>query len=363
MKSITDRIIDLFHADLPFTDVHVSEGAALRILTPRGWIVGDDKIVNRTELEGLVTQIEVDWRQKLASGEAINRAIDLPTIRIRANVYTTGGSESLNLSIRGLPPTPRALKDTGLPLWIPQMLDRGNGLILVTGATGSGKTTTLAAMLRQINETRPAHIVTIEDPIEYVLRPQLSIVSQKEVGTDTASYLQGLKDAMRQRPDVIMIGEVRDRETASTMLQAAESGHLVLATLHATSAVGAISKLISFFPAEEADQRRHTLANALVGVIYQVLLPKAALDGFALAAETLTNNPQVAKALEEPGRIQVIRDHLRRGENRNSRALNDVLLELVANKKVTASDAQRAAYDALEFKQRLDQGMQKRAIV
>lgn len=362
MKSVSDRIIELFHSDLPFTDIHVLEGAPLRILTPRGWITGDETRVSRDDLETLVKHIEPDWKAKLATGEAINRAIDLPTIRIRANIYTTGSGSTLNVTVRGLPPTPRALKDTGLPPWVAQMLERGNGLVLVTGATGSGKTTTLAAMLRHINETRPSHIVTIEDPIEYVVKPQQCIVSQKEVGTDTASYLQGLKDALRQRPNVIMIGEVRDRETANTMLQAAESGHLVMATLHATSAIGAINKLISFFPNEEAEQRRHALANSLIGVIYQVLLPKAALDGFVLAAETLVNIPQVAKALEEPGRIQVIRDHLRRGENRMSRALNDVLMDLVATKKVTSSDALRAAYDNLELKQRLDQGVQKRAV-
>lgn len=354
LSPLAARIMDLMHSGAPFTDMHLREGLGIRVLTPRAWALADERPAARAELEGLLDGIEPCWRELLRGGRAIARALDLPTLRLRMNVFTTDGGRHLNLALRALPPQPMSLKDTGLPLYVKEMLERGKGLILVTGATRSGKTTTLAALLRQINETRADHIVTIEDPIEYVLRPERAMISQKEVGKDTESFLMGLKDALRQSPDVIMIGEVRDQETAQVMLQAAESGHLVLATLHATSAAGAISKLTAFFRPEEAEQRRYTLANTLIGVIYQVLLPKAAFDGFVLAAEILANNAQLAKAIGDPSRASLIGEQLRRGEDKMSRSLNDALLDLVGARKLTASDAQRAAYDVLDLRQRLD---------
>lgn len=360
-QSLAGRLVDLMHSGAPFTDAHVREGDGIRILTPQAWVPVDTRCVERTELEALLDGIDPQWRATLRRGRAISRALDLATLRLRLNVFTTDAGRRLNLALRPLPPEPMSLKDTGLPLYVKEMVDRGKGLILVTGATRSGKTTTLAALLRQINETRPCHILTIEDPIELVIRPHRAMVSQKEVGTDTGGFLQGLRDALRQNPDVIMIGEVRDRETAQVMLQAAESGHLVLASLHAASAAGAIAKLTSFFPAEEAEQRRFTLAHALIGVIYQVLLPRAAYDGFVLAAEILANNAQIAKAIGDPSRTGLLHEQMRRGDDKMSRSLNDALVDLVGARKLTTSDAQRAAYDLLELRQRLEHGAGLRA--
>lgn len=356
-KPLTERIVDLMHADIPFTDLHLREGVAPQLLTPRSWVADEEGAVPRAEMEAFLDGIEPDWREPLKTGRAMSRAVDLPTMRLRMNVFSTDSGRHLNISLRRLPQEPMTLKETGLPPTVKEMLDRGKGLILVTGATRSGKTTTLAAMLRAINESRPDHLITIEDPIEYVLRPRQGIISQKEVGSDTKSFLDGLQDALRQSPNVIMIGEVRDAQTADVMLQAAESGHLVLATLHATSAIGAIAKLSVMTGAQEAEQqqRRYTLANTLIGVIYQVLLPKAAYDGFVLAAEILANSPQVAKAIEDPSRTGVLREQIKRGEDKVSRPLNDVLAELVAARRIVASDALRASYEPMELKARLDQ--------
>ena len=356
-KSLTDRIVDLMHSDMPFTDLHVREGGAPQLLTPRSWVADEEGEVPRAEIEVFLDGIEPDWREPLKTGRAMSCAVDLPTMRLRMNVFTTDSGKRLNVSLRRLPPEPMTLKETGLPPTVKEMLDRGRGLILVTGATRSGKTTTLAAMLRAINESRPDHIITIEDPIEYVLRAKQGIISQKEVGSDAGTFLDGLQDALRQSPNVIMIGEVRDAQTADVMLQAAESGHLVLATLHATSAIGAITKLSVMTGAEEAEQqqRRYTLANTLIGVVYQVLLPKLAYDGFVLAAEILANSPPVTKAIEDPSRANVLREQIKRGEDKISRPLNDVLLELATTRKIVGSDALRASYEPMELKARLDQ--------
>ena len=181
------------------------------------------------------------------------------------------------------------------------------------------------------------------------MRGARSIISQKEVGVDVDDFARGLHDALRQKPDVIMLGAVRDRDTADTLLHAAESGHLVFATLHATSAQGAIAKLLSFFPPDESEQRRFTIASTLVGVICQCLLPNSKEDGWVLAAEIMMNNAQIAKAIEEPGRLKQIKEILRRGEDKMSRTLNDELFRLVKGGAVRKDKALKASNDEPEL--------------
>jgi len=226
--------------------------------------------------------------------------------------------------------------------------------VLITGSTGAGKTTSTAALLDYLNTTRSAHIVTIEQPIEYVIAPKKSIVSQKEVGADVTSFSAGLREALRQRPDVIMVGEVRDPETADTVLHAGESGHLVFATLHTSSAIGALNKMLSFFPMEQREQRAAALADALVGVVCQSLVPTEKGDAFVLASEMLfNNNNQIAQFLTNAEKFALLPEYMRRKEDHMSRCLNDSLAALVASRTISTKDAMRAAYNRIELQDML----------
>ncbi|MFO7153313.1 MAG: type IV pilus twitching motility protein PilT, partial [Bacillota bacterium] len=180
------------------------------------------------------------------------------------------------------------------------------GMILITGPTGSGKTTTLAAMIDRINETRSCHIVTLEDPIEYLHRHKKSIVNQREIGSDSPSFASALRAALRQDPDVILVGEMRDLETVATAITAAETGHLVLATLHTGSAVQSIDRIIDMFPPYQQNQVRSQLADVLIGVITQKLLPRADGKGRVAAAEILVATPAVRNLIREGKTYQII---------------------------------------------------------
>ncbi|MEN3292542.1 MAG: twitching motility protein PilT, partial [Burkholderiales bacterium] len=236
------------------------------------------------------------------------------------------------------------------PIYIKTMLEATKGIILVTGPTGSGKTTTIASMLDYLNATRSSHIITIEEPIEYQLQRRQSIISQKEVPTDTSSFSTGLREALRQKPDILMVGEIRDFDTADTVLHAGESGHLVLASMHTNSAISAITKLLAFFSAEQRNQRAATLANSLIGVIYQSLLPTETGDDFVMASEMIfNNNQQVVSYIVDPSKTHLLGDFMKRKEDNMSRSLNEVLAQLVAKKSVNPKDAMKAAYNRLEL--------------
>jgi twitching motility protein PilT len=210
-------------------------------------------------------------------------------------------------------------------------------LILVSGATGSGKSTTLAALVNAINVTRSSHIITIEDPIEYLFEPEMSVFSQREVGVDVPSFKVGVKNALRQRPDVIAIGEIVDRETAETALIASDSGHLVLGTIHANSAISTIHKLLSFFDSQELENKKRILAGSLLGIVSQVLLPSSSGDGLVLASELLLNHSQrFSRNLFEP---QVLQNELESRADKVSQSMGFSLLSLI---KCGAIDAQVA---------------------
>ena len=224
---------------------------------------------------------------------AINRPLSLQTCRLRVNAYMACGGMKLMASIRRIPKTPPTIQQLGLPNGIRLLLENPKGIILISGATGAGKTTTMASMVDMINDMRRAHIVTVEDPIEYVFERKNSVFSQREVGMDCASFAEGVKDAMRQRPNVIVIGEIRDRETAEQALLAGESGHLVIGTFHASSACGTISKMLGFFGGDERSSKLQALSESLVGVINQSLIPKVSKDGYALAVDFLATKDKL----------------------------------------------------------------------
>ena len=224
-------------------------------------------------------------------------SFEIPNVaRFRANYYYE--REHLAAAFRIIPERPLSLDELNAPAVFKELIKREKGLILVTGPTGSGKSTTLAAMINEINEIYHKHILTIEDPIEFVHEHKKSLISQREVGRDTKSFLRALKSALREDPDAILIGEMRDKETIGAAITAAETGHLVFGTLHTNSAVQTINRIINVFPADEQDQIRTQLSMAINAVISQVLLPK--IGGGRIAAyEIMINNPAIANLIRE----------------------------------------------------------------
>jgi twitching motility protein PilT len=348
-RDLLKEIIALVNAGQTFSDIHLEQDAPIMVKGPRGWTQLGHEAVSFDDMLPLLKGIDPDWEDKVMDG-AIDRPFVLTACRLRCNVYRMSSGDKVAVSIRRLPLHPLPLERTGLPPYVKTMLEATRGIILVTGPTGSGKTTTIASMLDHLNAARSSHIITIEEPIEYQLQRRQSIISQKEVPTDTASFSTGLREALRQKPDILMVGEIRDFDTADTVLHAGESGHLVLATMHTNSAMSAITKLLAFFSPEQRSQRASTLANALVGVIHQSLLPTESGDEFVLASEMVfNNNQQVAPYIVDPAKMHLMADFMKRKEDNMSRSLNEVLAQMVAKRTISAKDAMRAAYNRLEL--------------
>lgn len=353
-RDLLEELISLVNSRQSFSDIHLEQDMPMMIKTPRGWRQVSTEAVTLEDMVPVLKAIDEDWEDKIIES-AIDRPFILTEYRLRCNVFRTSGGSKVTVSIRRLPLHPIPLEKTGLPHYVKTILEATRGIILVTGPTGSGKTTTIASMLDQINATRSAHIITIEEPIEYQLQRKQSIISQKEVPTDTASFFSGLREALRQKPDVMMVGEIRDFDTADTVLHAGESGHLVLATMHTNSAVSAITKLLGFFPSEQREQRASALANSLIGVIFQNLVPTEQGDDVILAHEMVfNNNQQVAPYITDLSKVHLIAEFMRRKEDNMSRSLNEVLAQLVAKKAVSAKDAMRATYNRLELHEMLN---------
>lgn len=348
-RDITREILDLIDLKRAFTDIHIEQDRPIMIKTPRGWTPASEEPVLLEEMAPTLSAIDEDWQQRLAHG-AIDRPFVLTRCRLRCNIYRSGGGRRVAISIRRLPLQPLPLEKLGLPAYVKNMIDSTRGLILVTGPTGSGKTTTIASLLNHINLTRNSHLITIEEPIEYVIESQQSIISQREVPIDTPTFSTGLREALRQKPDVIMVGEVRDTETAETVLHAGESGHLVFATMHTSSALSTLTRLLSFFPPEQRERHAASLADSLIGIICQSLVPTEEGDSLVLASELLFNNQQqISKLLLDPGRLPFIADVLRRKEDNMSRSLNEHLASLVAKQVISARDALRVTYNRMDL--------------
>jgi len=266
--------------------------------------------------------------------------------RFRGNCFKQRGCVSM--VIRQIPFNIRSFTDLGLPAVIAKMAEKPRGLVLVTGPTGSGKSTTLAAMLDKINRERKGHIITVEDPIEFIHRHQGCIVNQREVGTDTKSFANALKYALREDPDTILIGEMRDLATIQAALTIAETGHLAFATLHTNSAAEAINRIIDVFPSHQQSQVRAQLAFVLEGIITQTLLPKAKGRGRAMAAEILVVTPAI-RALIRDDKIHQIYSLMQSGKKYGMQTLNDALYQLYMSREVTDEECLRVSSDPNEF--------------
>jgi twitching motility protein PilT len=280
---------------------------------------------------------------------------DLP--RFRVNAFRQRGS--ISFAFRVIPRQVPTFAELRLPQGVREMADENRGLVLVTGATGSGKTTTLAAMIDHINKTRRQHIVTVEDPIEILHEDQNCIVNQREVGIDTMDFLQALRRALRQDPDVILIGELRDAETAETALKAAESGHLVFSTMHTIDAAETLGRMIEFFPAIKQAQIRSILAGVLRGVISQRLLPRIG-GGRRLAVEVMVNNARIADLIRE-NKTEEIPDAIAEGSFFHMQTFEQALIELVLSGDIDHDVAANAATNQHDFMVALEQALRRQA--
>jgi twitching motility protein PilT len=280
-------------------------------------------------------------------------ANELP--RFRVNGFRQRGS--ISFAFRVIPKHVPSFDELRLPNGVKRIAEEHRGLILVTGATGSGKTTTLAAMLDHINRTRRQHIVTIEDPIEILHADQGCIVNQREVGLDTESFLAAVRRVLRQDPDVILVGELRDGETAETALKAAESGHLVLSTMHTIDAAETINRLIEFFPAEKQEQIRSILAGVLRGVVSQRLLPR--INGGRVAAvEVMVNNSRIGDLIRDH-KVEEVPDAIAEGEFFDMQTFTDALIELVLADEIDREVAANAATNRHDFLVALEHALKR----
>ncbi len=286
--------------------------------------------------------------QRFEQRREMDLGFSRPFSRFRGNVYCQKGS--VGMVIRLIPLTMPHLNELGMPPVLSELPKQKQGLVLITGPTGSGKSTTLAAMLNQINETMPKNLVTIEDPIEFVHQDKMGIVNQREVGIDTESFQSGMKYVLRQAPDVILIGEMRDVETFSICLQASETGHLVFSTVHTASAYETMDRILNMFPPHDKPQICMRLSNSLRGVVSQKLVPRADGTGRVPGVEVLINTPTIAKLIEE-GRFGMIYQHIQEGEYWGMQTMNQCLLRYYRAGLISEEDALVYAGNSTELRQ------------
>ena len=272
--------------------------------------------------------------------------------RFRANIYVQRGAVAG--AFRTVPFKILSFEELALPPVLAELTKKPSGLVLVTGPTGSGKTTTLAALIDKINNDQRCHILTVEDPIEFVHPNKLSVINQRELGSDTESYTAALRSALRQDPDVVLVGEMRDLETIEAALTMGETGHLVFSTLHTNTAVSTINRIIDVFPPHQQEQVRSKLSMVLQAVVTQQLLPKASGSGRAMAMEILVPNAAIRNLMRE-GKVHQIYSQMQVGQGKNGmQTLNQALFSLVQRRVVTAEEAQGRSTEPDEFQMMLD---------
>ena len=346
MQGVLDEVLEQLLAR-GGSDVVLSVGAM-----PSGRVDGHlvalgDRRLTREDTEAAVASIVTADQQRALERD---RDVDLSfnwkdRARLRANVFYQRGT--LGVAVRVLPYNIPDTASLRLPRVVEEWADGYHGLVLVTGATGSGKSTTLAALVNRINQRRAVHIITIEDPIEYVYEHARAVVNQREVGSDARSFAHGIRAALREDPDVLLLGEMRDQETIQTALTAAETGHLIFATLHTNDAAQTVDRIVDVFPPSQQQQVRIQLANVLVGVMHQVLLPR--IGGGRIAAfEVIVANGAVRNLVRE-GKSNQLRNVVATGGAHGMQTLEASLNRLVAEGIVARDDAIQRTANPLEI--------------
>jgi len=344
LRSLLEEMIQKDASDLHITaaerpklrvDGDIVDSSAIEVLTPKDTLQLAYSVLTENQKKRFETDDELDFSfgiQNLA--------------RFRGNVFKQRGCVAM--VIRMIPFNVRTFQELGLPPVIAKLAERPRGLILVTGPTGSGKSTTLAAIVDKINKERKGHIITVEDPIEFIHRHQSCLVNQREIGTDTKSFASALKYALREDPDVILVGEMRDLETVGAALTIAETGHLVLATLHTNSAAESINRVIDVFPSNQQSQVRAQLAFVLEGVVTQTLLPKLKGRGRSMAAEIMVATPAI-RALIRDDKVHQIYSAMQSGKKFGMQTMNDALYLLYTSREVAQEECERVSHDPKEF--------------
>jgi twitching motility protein PilT len=344
LRALLEEMIQKGASDLHITaaekpklrvDGEMVDGSVPEMLTPKDTLQLAYSVLTENQKKRFETDDELDFSfgiQNLA--------------RFRGNVFKQRGCVAM--VIRMIPFNVRTFQDLGLPPVIAKLAERPRGLILVTGPTGSGKSTTLAAIIDKINKERKGHIITVEDPIEFIHKHQSCIVNQREIGTDTKTFASALKYALREDPDVILVGEMRDLETVGAALTIAETGHLVLATLHTNSAAESINRVIDVFPSNQQSQVRTQLAFVLEGVITQTLLPKLKGRGRSMAAEIMVATPAI-RALIRDDKVHQIYSAMQSGKKFGMQTMNDALFQLYTAREVSQDECERVSHDPKEF--------------
>jgi twitching motility protein PilT len=321
------------------SDLHVTVGAApaARIrgsLLPLPGTAPLDAETTRTLLYRILT---TEQQKRFEIDRQLDFSYGVPGLaRFRVNVYQQ--RESVAAAFRVIPDSLKTMEELGLPEGLRALTQLARGLVVVTGPTGSGKSTTLAALIDEINRNRTDHIITIEDPIEFLHRHKRCVVNQREIGTDATSFGQALRAALRQDPDVILLGEMRDLETISTALTAAETGHLVFGTLHTQSAPSTIDRVIDVFPAEQQEQVRAQLAGALQGVVTQTLLPTADGQSRVAALEILLPDDAIRNLIRQ-AKVAQIYSYMQTGSRSGMQTMEQSLAGLVQRRIVDPSEA------------------------
>ena len=350
LRSLLEEMIERDASDLHITagdkpklriDGEIQNANVDTVLSPKDTMQLAYSILTENQKKRFETEDELDFSfgiQNLA--------------RFRGNCFKQRGCVSL--VIRQIPFNVRTFEELGLPAAVAHMAEKPRGLVLVTGPTGSGKSTTLAAMIDKINRERKGHIITVEDPIEFIHKHQGCIINQREVGSDTKSFANALKYALREDPDTILVGEMRDLETIQAALTIAETGHLAFATLHTNSAAEAINRIIDVFPSHQQSQVRAQLAFVLEGIVTQTLLPKASGRGRVMAAEILVVTPAI-RALIRDDKVHQIYSSMQAGKKFGMQTLNDALYQLYMAREVSVDECLRVSGDPTEFQRMIGQ--------
>ena len=338
------------------SDLHLSAGAppTLRIRGRLTRVEGYPVLSGEDTREIVYSILSGDQRQRLETNWQLDFAYSIPGhARFRVNAYYQRGA--IGAAFRLIPFELTSIDQLGLPPAVHDFTRKPRGFVLVTGPTGSGKSTSLAAMIDEINATREEHIMTIEDPIEFLHGHKKCLVNQRELGSDAQSFAEALKAALRQDPDVILVGEMRDLETISTALTAAETGHLVFATLHTQDAAQTVDRVIDVFPSEQQSQVRMQLSVALQGIMTQQLLPTADGSGRVAACEVLVPNPAVRNLIRE-GKTHQIYSVLQTGAAQGMQTMDAALVTLVRTGKISRALAETRSSAPEELRRLLGAG-------
>lgn len=324
------------------SDIHLVTGIPIRIRVDGRLRNLDENVLTHDDCEAYARDLSNHYEHISHIGEQ-DLAIGFPDgTRCRVNLFRQQGNVSA--AIRILNNHIPAFEELGLPSNIASFADFKQGIVLITGETGSGKSTTLATLLDKINHSQDKHIITLEDPIEYIYTPDRCIINQREVGQDTRSYADGLKSILREDPDVILIGEMRSLDTIETALIAAETGHLVFATLHTNSAADTVDRIVDVFPAGQQAQIRMQLSMSLQAVVCQQLLPHMSGRGRVLATEVMIANGAIRNLIRE-GKTPQIANAISTSGNEGNHLMDSSLISLFKQRKITSEVAVKAAHD------------------